>query len=134
MRSSYLLTASLAALLAACGDDATLSTVTEVGDPRSSVTVTLATSGLRLTNVGTTPLAYAVFERTRAALIMFGPCLDPGPSCVRLPAGQTVTVPFSEIGGWAAGAREAVVYTWRVVPNPSGGYRMADFTSQVVRL
>jgi hypothetical protein len=124
-----------AALLAACGGaDASLA-VTEVPTgTATSVTVARVATGLRLTNTGSAPLAFAIMERTYAALADIAACADPGPACVRLPAGQTVSVPFTEISGYAAGAREVIVYTWRVVPNGTGGYRAADFGSLVVRL
>ena len=91
-------------------------------------------SGIRLVNSGREPLAFTVFERGFSERVRFAPCVDPGPTCVRLPAGQSVVVPFGQIGGYEAGAREAVAYTWQVVPDGAGGYRMTEFKSQVLRL
>ena len=124
----------VAAALAACGADETpLAASTPDGAP-ARVAVSRVAAGLRLTNTGTSALAYLAFERNFAALVLFAPCTDPGPSCVRLPPGQTVTVPFREIGGYTSAAREVIVYTWHVLPAPGGGHRAAGFASVVVRL
>ena len=124
----------VAAALAACGTDETPLAVTTPDGADARVAVSGVAAGLRLTNTGTSALAYLVFERNFAALALFAPCTDPGPSCVRLAPGQTVTVPFREIGGYTSAAREVIVYTWHVLPAPGGGYRAADFSSVVVRL
>lgn len=88
--------------------------------------------GLRLRNDGDQPIAYAVTERGFLGLL--GPCLDPGPACVRLAPGASVVVPYAEIGGYFPGATEAIVYWWHVVPDGAGGYRADEIRSVVVTL
>jgi hypothetical protein len=124
----------LVALTACAGDGGSLEPATVADDRANGVAATRTAVGLRLVNSGAEALAFTVFERGYAALVLFAPCVDPGPTCVRLPAGQSLVVPFGQIGGYTPGAREAVVYTWRVVPNGAGGYRAEDFTSRVVAL
>ena len=121
-------------VLAACGGDGAPPQPDGRAGADVSAAVSPTASGLRLVNTGSSPLAFAVFEREFATRSLFAPCVDPGPACVRLPAGQSVVVPLDEIAGYTPRAREAVVYTWRVVRESAGGYRSGDFTSHVVRL
>jgi hypothetical protein len=100
----------------------------------ATVSVSAAASGVRIVNDGAEPLAFAIFERGLSQRVRFAPCVDPGPACVRLPAGQAVVVPFDQVGGYTAGARGVVVYTWRVVPDGAAGYRAADLASRTVSL
>jgi hypothetical protein len=121
---------AIVAVLAACARS---------GDPRDPAADTLlsatATSaGLTLGNPGDEPLAVAVFERETATRVMFDPCIDRTPACLRLPAGKTLTLPYADIMGWTPAAREVMVYTWRVEPNGQGGYRASGMTSRVVPL
>jgi hypothetical protein len=90
--------------------------------------------GVRLLNDGPEPLAFVIFERGLSERVRFAPCVDPGPTCVRLRVGQVVVVPFGQVRGYTASSREAVVYTWRVVPNGAGAYRAVDLTSRIVAL
>ena len=127
--------AALAVVVAAaCSGDGMMPEPDDQADPATSVTATATSSGVRLANPGSEPLAYAVFEREFSTRSLFSPCIDPGPACVRLPAGQSVVVPFAQITGYTSGAREVVAYTWRVVRDSTGSYRAADFKSQVLRL
>jgi hypothetical protein len=112
---------------------------TRVGDPRDPAADTLISAnatpaGLTLGNPGDEPLAIAVFERETATSVMFDPCIDRTPGCLRLPAGKTLTLPYGEIMGWSPAAREVMVYTWRVESNGQGGYRASQMTSRVVPL
>lgn len=108
------------------------------GDPAANaresggVTATRVAGGVRLSNGTDRPVAYVVWNR--GWLAQFAPCLDPGPGCVRLAAGASVVVPDAEIGGYAPGAPEAIVYWWHVVPDAAGGYRTEEVHEVVVRL
>ena len=122
--------ASLFLLLsAACNSSSTSAAPTD----DSAVAVSVSAEGLTLRNPDPDPLAVALFERETAARVMFSPCIDPSPDCVRLPANGTLNVPLSEIEGWRPDARAVVIYTWRVEPDVHGAYRASNLRSRVVR-
>lgn len=88
--------------------------------------------GVRLTNHTGRAIAYAVWNVGWLAL--FAPCVDDAPACPRLADGASVVVPESEIGGYEAGAREAVVRWWVVVPDGAGGRRADGLRERLLPL
>ena len=98
------------------------------------VAVTREAGRIRLANNTDRPLAYFAIESNTAMLALWAACADPGPGCLRLPAGGSVVVPHSEIAGYEPGVRSAIVHWWRVVPDGEGRYRVADMSSTVVAL
>ena len=123
---------------AACGpepitapEDAT-TTKGAGGIVAGDVAVSRVTGGIKLTNGTERPVAYAVWNRGWLAL--FAPCADTGPECLRLAPGASVTVPDSEIDGYAPGAREAVVRWWHVLPDGAGRYQAGAVQEVVVAL
>ena len=121
-------------LIAACGRGVVPPEPAAETAVAPNVTAARAAGGLRIVNAGDEPLALAVFERDFAARASFAPCIDPGPGCVRLPSGGSIVVPYAQITGYTTEAKAVVVYTWRVVPGRSGGYRAADLRSETVGL
>jgi hypothetical protein len=117
--------APLALLLftAACGQEPTTAVVTPAVNETATDTVLASrvAGGVRLSNEGTRPVAYAVWNPDWLAL--FGPCADTGPDCPRLAPRATVFVPDSAIDGLTDGSTRAVVRWWHVVPDGAGGYR-----------
>lgn len=72
----------------------------------------LATGGtLRLENLSGQAAFYFIYERESAALINWAPCVDPSVCSSVAPRGQTV-VPYTAIGGYAPGSREAIIWWW----------------------
>ena len=70
------------------------------------------TSGgqLRLENVGTERLYYAVFEREQLALILWAASVNPPAEF--LAPGSAVRIPYEEIFGYVPGKEEVVVFWW----------------------
>ncbi len=79
----------------------------------------IVAGGVRIQNNTQSGVAYTIWDEGFLALL--GPCVDPGPECVRLPAGATELVPESEIAAFGTTGR-LVVYWWHVVPDGRGGY------------
>ncbi len=98
----------------------------------NSVSASRVQGGVQIVNGTGVPVGYVVWNR--AWLALFAPCIDTTPQCLRLPAGTTVTVALKDIGGYAPGANEAIVYWWRVVPDGDGGYRVDQVREIIVRL
>jgi hypothetical protein len=93
------------------------------------LTVTHTVGVLHLRNGSPTPVYYFVLERETAALVDWIPLV--GPESPTIPARGEVALPYSAIFGYAAGAKEALVYWWRAVPDGAGGYR-ADSVRNLV--
>ena len=128
-RAALVSAAAAAMMLSACTDDVV--TNFETG---ALVRVERSDRAIELRNPGHEPLAYIVIEAEFAARANFAFCADPGPECRRLPARGSVTVPYAQIGGYEDGDREAIVHTWRVVPDGQGGHEVADLRSARVGL
>ena len=62
---------------------------------------------------------YLVVERETAGLINFAACVGQLP-CRSVDPDSSVTIPYSEITGYHAGSKEAVVYWWRAVQSSTG--------------
>lgn len=101
----------------------------------SPVRIMTTEDGLRFRNPTERTIYYVVFERQYAARVNFAPCTD-APRCPSITPGAAETIPFARIGGYAPGAREAIVYYWHLVPTAGagGGHIVENMRSQVVRL
>jgi hypothetical protein len=94
-----------AALLAACAGDPTGS------DTPFAVSVQPDGDGaLLLTNTDDQPVYYRIWNPD--ALAQWAPCTSPA-DCPRIAPGQSVRVPYSEIGLWMPESREAELHWWQ---------------------
>jgi hypothetical protein len=89
---------------------------------------------LSVTNRMGRPVHYAIFERVDAGVIFWGKCTPANPGCPVLDAGETLRLPYAEIGMYEPGDAEAIVYWWESRPDGSGGYVIAREGELVVRL
>jgi hypothetical protein len=112
-RSPLLATALTAALLAAASS---CSSLTEAGAEPVSARTTQA--GIVATNHASRPARYLAFEPGWLALVLLVPCSDVNDPCPRIQPGETITIPWSEVGGYTSGPR---VYklTWSLVGTPA---------------
>ena len=104
---------ALLALSLACANPA--------GPIGGRLTVRAAPPVLELTNQGAAPIYFFTIERGAAAYTDWAPCTDAS-RCAGITMGQTASVPYTQIAGYAPGAREAIVYWWHLVasgPSPS---------------
>ena len=113
----------------ACGPESTAPRA-RVGD----VSVTRVPTGVRLVNLTGRPVEVMAFERSLATTGSFALCVDISPACLNLQAGGSRVVPLAQIAGFRAGAHEAVVWWWHVVPSAPDGYRVDKLRSTVVQL
>jgi hypothetical protein len=117
----------LALLAAGCGRSAG-----STGPAEARVAV--AADGVRFTNPTDRTVYYLAFERSILPLILWGPCTRPD-QCRSVPPRGEVTIPFADIGGYEPGAREAVIFYWRLVPSAKPGeHVVVDMQSKVVAL
>lgn len=118
------------ALLAACSSE---TVPTDGGaDLENAVSARRVAGGVRIVNRTSGAVGYLVTNKDGLALA--SPCLDPGPACMRLQAGDTVVVPEADIIGRDSKMTTAVVLHWIVVPNPAGGYRAAEVGEMNVKM
>jgi hypothetical protein len=82
-----------------------------------------------------TPAAVYSFpiERGAAAYTDWAPCSDPT-RCAAVRVGQSTTVAYSQIAGYTAAAREAIVYWWHLVPGGPTGFQPDTIRAVVVTL
>ncbi len=97
-----------------------------------NVSATRVPGGIRLVNDTSEPIAYLVWNREWLGLL--AQCIDTSSNCLRLAAGDTVTVADKDIEGYGSGIREAVVRFWRVVPDGKGSYRAEDLREITIQL
>ena len=95
-------------LLLACGSPIGPS----LGGNSSPVRVTADGTSLELLNFSDRPAFYIIYEREAAALIDWATCVDT-PGCEFVGAHSRVRVPYSAIGGYQPGKREAIVWWWQ---------------------
>jgi hypothetical protein len=115
--------------LLGCQKD-TIHSVTQ--DMAARVAATRVPEGIQVSNQGEERVGFVVWNRDWFAF--FAPCIDPGSECLRLAPGQSVLVRTTEIQGYSPGAREAVVYWWRIEPDGTGGYRLAELNEILIPL
>ena len=118
------------AFLAACSNE----TVPTGGgaDLENAVSARRVADGVRIVNLTGRAVGYLVTNKDGLALA--SPCLDPGPTCMRLQPGDTVVVPEADIIGRDSKMTTAVVLHWIVEPNPAGGYRAAEVGEMNVKM
>lgn len=78
---------------------------------------------LTLANTGRLAVHYMVFDRSELGIMLWAPCTPDQPECPTLRPGQTVQIPYVEIGAYDPGDTQAVVYWWIDEPAPEGGSR-----------
>jgi hypothetical protein len=127
-RISSAIVLAIALASSACQRDPTEA---RLGDT-ALVSVARVETGIRLTNNTDRPIAYTVSNPMWLGLLAL--CADPGPDCLRLKAGESVVVPYSEIYGYAADAKQANVAWWHVIPDGQGGYTQEEVFMVTVQL
>lgn len=129
------LTAVLLALcipVAGCERTPPAVTATTGSPSTAAVTAEPVADGVRITNGTATGVAFVVVDPTWLGLLV--QCDTPGPDCIRLPAGGSIVVPRAEMHGVTSATTDVEVRTWRVVPDASGGHRVEQVSTVVVRL
>lgn len=123
----HLFAAATAALLAACESPG-------ISDDYPDVYAVTRDQTLHVRNVSGRPLHYLIHERGELALILWGKCTPADEGCPVLPAGESLEIPYEQIGGYDPGDKEAVIYWWESRPDGDGGYRIVREDEVVVRL
>lgn len=126
-RLSAVITLCLSALLAACESPG-------ISDSFPEIDALSADQALRVTNVSGRPLHYMIYERVDAGLIFWGKCTPANEGCPVLAPGETLRIPYTELGGYDPGDTEAIVYWWESRPDGNGGYRVVREDEAIVRL
>ncbi len=88
---------------------------------------------LDLTNQSPAPVYVFTVERRAAAYTDWAPCTDPS-RCAGITLGQTTSVPYTHIAGYAPGAREAIVYWWHLIAGAQSTFRPDSIRAVVVGL
>jgi len=88
---------------------------------------------LELTNQSPAPVYTFTIERQTAAYTDWAPCTDAA-RCAAIKTGVTASVPYTQIAGYAPGAREAIVYWWHLVPSGQATFRPDSLRAIVVTL
>ena len=86
---------------------------------------------LRLESRTGEPVFYFVAEREALASLDWVLCTNP--ACPAVAARGEVSIPYGRIAGYRSGAREVVVFHWRLRPLP-GGYAADSVRALVVPL
>lgn len=98
-----LLTLCAAALLAACAGD-------PAGSAQDGLRVAIEGDAVAVTNLDDQPVYYRIVNPDAFAL--WAPCTSPE-DCPEIAPGQTVRIPFSEIGLYQPDSTQAELYWWR---------------------
>ena len=101
--------------------------------PTEPLGVVAAPPSLKLTNPSDASIYYFIVERVYAARINWGPCANPR-TCAAVPPHATSTVPYDDIGGYAPGAKEAIVYWWHLMPRGGTRFEPDSIRGIVVQL
>jgi hypothetical protein len=88
---------------------------------------------VRLHNRTDAPVYTFVIEREAAARTDWGTCSNPN-TCDGIDPGEHRTIGYDDIAGYGAGAKEAIVYWWHLIPNPGGGYSPDELHSEIIQL
>ncbi len=139
MKARYLRSCALAALVTAAATACTPRNAATADAPPSTagggpgVEVDARNRALWLVNGGREEVYFTAFERQFAALVNWVPC-GPPVRCPGVPPGGRTRVAFDSIPGYQAGAREAIVFWWKLRPAPDGSVRPDSVRSRVVAL
>ena len=107
---------------------------TSITAPRSDILTASASFGtVRLESLIGEPVFFMVMEREYSALALYALCTDPV-TCPQVPPRATTTIQYSGIAGYEAGAEEALVLHWRLVPDAGGGFRADSVRALVTPL
>lgn len=88
---------------------------------------------VRLANLTRESVYYHVVEREFAALALFAQCTNPV-TCPKVPARGTIEVDYDDVAGYKAGAEEAIVLHYRLVPAAGEGFRPDSVRALVIAL
>jgi hypothetical protein len=87
---------------------------------------------LELVNSSEQPVYTFIIERDAQAYVDWVVCTDPS-TCNGIAAGGSRVVPYDAIVAYTAGAEEAVVHHWHLIPDGTG-FRPDSVRSTVVQL
>jgi hypothetical protein len=88
---------------------------------------------LELTNESPAPVYSFTIERQAATYTDWVPCTDAA-HCAAIKTGAAASVPYTQIVGYAPGAREAIVYWWHLVPSDQATFQPDTLRAIVVTL
>ena len=97
------------------------------------LTVHAAPPILELTNQSPAPIYFFAIERGADAYTDWATCTDPS-RCTAIKVGETASVPYSQIAGYAPGAREAIVYWWHLIDGSHATFRPDSIRAVIVAL
>jgi hypothetical protein len=89
---------------------------------------------LHVSNMSGRPLHYMIHEREDEGLLFWGKCTPANQGCPVLAPGETLRIPYAELGGYDPGDTEAIIYWWESRPDGNGGYRVVGDDETIVRL
>ena len=81
--------------------------------------VKAAPPNLQLSNQSPAPVYVFAIEAGLAPLANWAPCTDPA-RCRSIRGGGTAEFAYTDIAGYSATARQAIVYWWHLVPRDGG--------------
>ena len=122
-RSAVLL-ATLASVVAACGRDS------EPTGVQQRVVSTGRADGIVVENRTNLPVGYVVIDGHFLGLGAL--CADPDPGCTRLPAGESVVVPFDQVMGYDGSTSQIIAISWHVKQDAAGGWYAGDIRADTV--
>jgi hypothetical protein len=86
------------------------------GPADSLLRVTARDAAVQVENVSERPVFYLVYERGATALINWSASV--AADCPSVAPGARAAIPYTAIGGYVSGKREAIVWWWEAVPGP----------------
>jgi hypothetical protein len=107
--------------------------VVACASPTGPFQITRGSGSLRLANTTNRSVFYTLIESETATRVDWAPCTDPS-TCSSIAPHKQGAVPYTEIAGYEAGDREAIVYWWYLEPAPVGGYQPDSIRSTRVPL
>lgn len=133
MKSGVL--AGLTLLSAACSSNsATDPTPSNNGSPNGIIAgnleVSTANNTVKLRNTTERQVGYMVIEKNQAIVAMFPPCAT---NCAILRQGESIAVPYAQIGGYAPQSTDAMVMWWKYAVRTDGS-RVPEGSMQIVNI
>jgi len=98
-----------------------------------NLVVRAAPPALSLSNESPATIFTFPIEATLAMRANWAPCSDPA-HCSGIKPGDTKELPYAQIAGYAAGATQAIVYWWHLVPDGTAGFKPDSIRAVPVRL